>query len=112
MDPLFQHVTLNGLAIPILFWGQAVPLKTKNILDLRDIFSLIKKDQKEVILNFTMAEANIHERNILPELTANYKGMTIANKGLIRSTLRQEFREIDLSLQTPLKNNMKDTRPK
>lgn len=65
-----------------------------------------------LILNFTFAPANIDERDVLPELVTKYKGMLIADKGLIRPELTDLLASQDLNLQTPLRKNMKDPRPK
>jgi hypothetical protein len=65
-----------------------------------------------LILNFTFAPANIDERDVLPELVTKYKGMLIADKGLIRPELTELLASQDLNLQTPLRKNMKDLRPK
>ena len=69
-------------------------------------------NQQGLILNFTFAPANIDERDVLPELVTKYKGMLIADKGLIRPELTELLASQDLNLQTPLRKNMKDPRPK
>ncbi|MBY0272703.1 MAG: IS982 family transposase [Alphaproteobacteria bacterium] len=65
-----------------------------------------------LILSYEMAAANIDERDVLPELTHNYKGLMIADKDLLRPSLKEELRDHGLDLQTPLRDNMVDTRPK
>lgn len=65
-----------------------------------------------LILSYEIAAANIDERDVLPELTHNYKGLMIVDKGLIRPSLKEELEEHGLDLQTPLRDNMVDTRPK
>jgi len=69
-------------------------------------------NQQGLILNFTFAPANIDERDVLPELVTKNKGMLIADKGLIRPELRELLASQDLNLQTPLRKNMRDPRPK
>lgn len=69
-------------------------------------------NQEGLILNLTFAPANSDERDVLPELVTKYKGMMIADKGLIRPELTQLLASQDLDLQTPLRKNMKDPRPK
>lgn len=69
-------------------------------------------NQHGLILNITFAPANIDQRDVLPELVIKYKGMLIADKGLIRPELTELLAAQDLSLQTPLRKNMKDIRPK
>ena len=69
--------------------------------------------QQGLILDFTLAAANIDERDVLPELVVKkYYGTLIADKGLIRPFLTQELMENSIDLQTPLRNNMVDSRPK
>lgn len=69
-------------------------------------------NQHGLIVSFTFAPANIDERDVLPELVAEYKGTLIADKGLIRPELKSELAEHQLDLQTPLRKNMKDPRPR
>jgi hypothetical protein len=69
-------------------------------------------NQHGLIVNFTFAPANIDERDVLPELVTEYKGTLIADKGLIRPELKAELAMQHLELQTPLRKNMKDPRPK
>jgi len=69
-------------------------------------------NQHGLIVNFTFAPANIDERDVMPQLVAEYKGTLIADKGLIRPDLKAALAEQHLDLQTPLRKNMKDTRPK
>ena len=68
--------------------------------------------QHGLIFDFTFTAANIDERDILPELAAAYQGIVIADKGLIRPELTATLAAHDLNLQTPLRSNMKDSRPK
>ena len=72
----------------------------------------ILTNQNGVITDFTIAAANIDERNVLPELAHGKRGFVIADKGLIRPELTEILASLGLNLQTPLKNNMKDSRPK
>lgn len=61
---------------------------------------------------YELAAANVDERDILPEITGNRKGMILADKGLIRPELKEYLATQHLDLQTPLRKNMKDPRPK
>jgi Transposase DDE domain len=54
----------------------------------------------------------INERDVLPELVSSYQGVLIADKGLIRPSLTDELAGHYLNLQTPLRSNMHDPRPK
>jgi hypothetical protein len=48
----------------------------------------------------------------LPEITEKLSGILIADKGLIRPSLKEELMKHNLDLQTPLRSNMKDPIPK
>lgn len=69
-------------------------------------------NSRGIIQNFTIAPANIDERDVLPEIIGNTKGLLIADKGLIRPSLKKELNEICVNLQTPLRSNMRDDRSK
>jgi hypothetical protein len=65
-----------------------------------------------IATRFTVAPAHDDERDGLPELTEGFHGLLIADKGLIRPELNQALVDKGILLQTPLRKNMKDTRPK
>ena len=65
-----------------------------------------------VICCATFAAANIDERDVLQDLTDNLTGLLIGDKGYIRPVLKEELKKQGLDLETPLRKNMKDTRPK
>lgn len=62
-------------------------------------------------ISFTIAPANVDERDVLPELVQGLRGMIIADKGLIRPALKEELKQSQLLLETPLRSNMTDQRP-
>jgi Transposase DDE domain len=64
------------------------------------------------VIGYEMAAANIDERDILPEIVGNRSGMLLGDKGLIRPSLEEMLARQNLDLQTPLRKNMNDTRPK
>lgn len=64
------------------------------------------------VVGYEIAAANIDERDILPEIVGNRSGMLIGDKGLIRPALQEMFEKQNLDLQTPLRQNMSDSRPK
>jgi hypothetical protein len=64
-----------------------------------------------VPLSFTLAPANVNERDVLSELVEGLKGILAEDKGLIRPELKEFLKEFGLSLETPLRSNMKETRP-
>lgn len=61
---------------------------------------------------FDFAPASIDERDLVPELTIGLIGMLLADKGYIRPQLKEDLLAQNLDLQTPLRKNMKDERPK
>lgn len=65
-----------------------------------------------VISNYTFAAANIDEREVLPDMTDVIKGLLIGDKGFIDAKKKQELAMQGIDLQTPLRKNMKDERPK
>ena len=65
-----------------------------------------------LILNFAIAPANIDERDVLPEIVGNISGLVISDKGLISPSLKDDLAKYGIDLQTPLRKNMKDARPK
>lgn len=67
--------------------------------------------QEGVTRSLSIAAANIDERDVLPEVSLNLQGDTIADKGLIRPELTQLLENQGLTLHTPLRKNMRDSRP-
>lgn len=65
-----------------------------------------------IITHFTIVPANVDERDCLWEVTENLRGLLIGDKGYIRPILKLELEHYDIDLQTPLRTNMKDSRPK
>jgi hypothetical protein len=65
-----------------------------------------------VIAGGTFAAANIDERDVCHELVNGINGLLLADKGFIRPTLKKELAEQGTYLETPLRDNMHDERPK
>jgi hypothetical protein len=65
-----------------------------------------------LILNFAINPANVDERDVLPEIVADISGLLIADKGLISQSLKDELAKREIDLQTPLRKNMEDKRPR
>lgn len=65
-----------------------------------------------MIKGFTFATANADERDVAPEITQHITGLLGADKGYIRPELTDYYRKQCIDLQTPLKKNMLDKRPK
>jgi hypothetical protein len=65
-----------------------------------------------VVTAATFAAANIDERDVCPELLGQLRGLALGDKGYIRPSLQEELATQELYLQTSLRENMKDDRPK
>lgn len=65
-----------------------------------------------VITAGTFAAANIDERDVCPELLEKVHGLVLGDKGFMRPSLKQELAERDIFLETSLRDNMCDERPK
>jgi hypothetical protein len=61
---------------------------------------------------FVVTAANVDERQILWEVVGKIKGLLIGDKGYIGAGWQQDMAEHAIDLQTPLRDNMPDTRPK
>ena len=65
-----------------------------------------------IICGYALTAANVDERDVLPEMAAGLHGLLIGDKGYIRPGLKQELGQQGIDLQTPLRKNMPDLRPK
>jgi hypothetical protein len=65
-----------------------------------------------VICRHAFAAANIDERDILYEIANDFSGLLIADKGYIRPSLKEDLMNVNIDLQTSLRKNMVDSRPK
>lgn len=65
-----------------------------------------------IITDFTLVGANVDERDSIWEVTENIHGLLIGDKGYIRPILFEELSQQGIDLQTPLRANMNDPRPK
>ena len=65
-----------------------------------------------VITGATFTKANVDERDACPELVEKIKGLLLGDKGYIRPELQDQLKKQGLNLETPLRENMKDKRPK
>jgi hypothetical protein len=65
-----------------------------------------------VITAATFTAANIDERDACPELVEKIRGLLVGDKGFMRPELQNNLAMNSLHLQTPLRDNMKDNRPK
>ncbi len=67
---------------------------------------------KQQIVGFTLTAANIDEREVLDNLRGVLGGLLIGDKGLLSKTRQAELAQDGINLQTPLRGNMDDPRPK
>jgi hypothetical protein len=65
-----------------------------------------------VVTAATFTQANIDERDVCPELAEDITGFLLGDKGFIRPELYEELKARGLYLQTPLRDNMQEERPK
>nr|WP_100097169.1 IS982 family transposase [Candidatus Hamiltonella defensa] len=61
---------------------------------------------------YEITASNVDEREVVPEISAGLRGILLADKGLIRPELSAFLSRQGLNLQTPLRANMADARPK
>ncbi len=65
-----------------------------------------------IISGQTFAAANVDERDVVEEMTLTLHGLLIGDKGYIRPQLKEELAQRGLDLETPLRKNMKESRPR
>lgn len=65
-----------------------------------------------VVTAATFTAANIDERDVCPELVEKVRGLLLGDKGFLRPELQEDLAVNGLHLQTPLRDNMADSRPK
>ena len=70
-------------------------------------------DKSGIVIDLAIAAANIDEREMLLELASKNGFKTLGDKGYICSEhIKEELLRAGVSLHTPLRDNMKDDRPK
>jgi hypothetical protein len=60
----------------------------------------------------TFTAANIDERDVCLELMQKIHGLVLGDKGFIRPALKSELAEQEIYLQTPVRDNMQEDRPR
>ena len=65
-----------------------------------------------VITQFALTPANGDERETLCDLVSNIHGFLIGDKGYLSQPLKQELQTFAVDLQTALRSNMYDSRPR
>lgn len=69
-------------------------------------------DMHRRVVGFTLAPANVDELDILDNLRGSLSGLLIGDKGLLSKARQAELAEAGIDLQTPMRSNMPDPRPK
>ncbi len=67
---------------------------------------------QQKVIGFTLAAANVDERDVLDKLRGVLSGLLIGDKGLPSEAKQAELAKVGIDLQTPLRKNMKEQRPK
>lgn len=67
---------------------------------------------KGIVTAATCAAANRDERDVCPELVEKIRGLLLGDKGFIRPELKKNLEKQGIRLETPLRDNMDDKRPK
>lgn len=69
-------------------------------------------NMKQQVMGFTLAPANVDEREVLDNMRGVLCGLLIGDKGLLSKQKQTELAAEGIDLQTPLRDNMVDPRPK
>lgn len=69
-------------------------------------------NMNQQVVGFTLAPANVDERDVLDNMRGLLSGLLIGDKGLLSKTKQAELATDRIDLQTPLRDNMHDPRPK
>lgn len=64
------------------------------------------------VVGFTLTPANTDERDVLDNMRGILGGLLIGDKGLLSKIRQTELAADNINLQTPLRDNMDDKRPK
>lgn len=64
------------------------------------------------IVDFIITPANADERSTLDDLIGKIRGLLLGDKGFISQNWQQKLANHGINLQTPLRKNMPDNRPK
>ncbi len=67
---------------------------------------------QQQVVGFTLTPANVDERDVLHNMRGLMTGLLIGDKGLLSKALQADLAADALDLQTPLRDNMPDPRPK
>ena len=63
-------------------------------------------------VSVSLTPANVDERDAVYDLIGDIEGLLLGDKGYIRPALKEDCEAVGINLQTPLRRNMSDKRPK
>ncbi|GAA4649765.1 IS982 family transposase [Kistimonas scapharcae] len=69
-------------------------------------------DARGIPVSLQLTAANVDERDVAYDFLEKLSGMLLGDKGYIRPELKSDCNALGIDLQTPLRCNMKDERPK
>lgn len=69
-------------------------------------------DLNQLVVGFTLTPANVDERDVVDNYRAQLKGLLLGDKGYIRTEQQEDLRKEGIVVETPLRANMNDSRPK
>ena len=69
-------------------------------------------DLRGVVVGMTVTAANVDERDSAYDLLSVIEGLLLGDKGFIRPQFKADCEAMGIDLQTPLRKNMKERRPR
>jgi hypothetical protein len=69
-------------------------------------------DLRGVVVGITLTAANVDERDSAYDLVSVIEGLLLGDKGFIRPQFKADCEALGIDLQTPLRKNMKERRPR
>lgn len=114
---------IDGVPIPLCYLARAS--RCRSFEDIADYGYCAAKDMhyygfhghvlisgSGVITQFALTPANGNERETLWDLVSNIHGFLIGDKGYLSQPLKQDLQTFAVDLQTSLRSNMHDSRPR
>lgn len=68
-------------------------------------------DLRGLVTGITVTTANVDERDSAYDVIMQIEGLLLGDKGFIRPELKADCQALGIDLQTPLRKNMKESRP-
>jgi hypothetical protein len=108
--PVCHHVRARRSRVfkEIAAWGFCAS-KDEHYYGLRGHPVINMKGQ---VVDFIVTPANLDERTVLSDLTGVIEGLLLGDKGFISKKRQEELCQHGINLQTPLRDNMIDYRPR